>query len=399
MRILIADQLPADVRGQLAGLGFEVDFQPSLGAEELPEAIGDAQVLVVRSTRVTAEAITASPRLQLIIRAGAGTNTIDCQQAADRGVFVANCPGKNAIAVAELTMGLILSLDRRIPDGVADLRAGRWRKKVYSKSRGLYGRTLGVIGVGRIGAEVLTRAGAFGLKCIAWSRSLHAAGAEKLGVERCESVMEVCRRADIVTVHVARTPETQHLIGAEEIAAMPDGAYLLNMARGGVVDDAAVKAAVDAGRIRAAADVFEQEPGASMADFESPLGGVADFYGSHHIGASTEQAQSAIASEVLGIIEYWLKAGRVRNTVNLSSQPPASGQLLVRHLDRVGVLATVLDVLKRANINVQDMHNTIFKGAVAACARITVEQVPEQDTLAALAACSPEVLGVEYFPA
>ncbi|MFT7623255.1 MAG: D-3-phosphoglycerate dehydrogenase [Myxococcota bacterium] len=396
MKILIADKLPAEIRVELQRIGFDVLFEPQLGAEDLPVQIGDARILVVRSTRVTEATLEAAGSLQLVIRAGAGTNTIDCKGAAARGIYVANCPGKNAIAVAELTMGLILSLDRRIPDNVSDLRAGRWNKAQYGKARGLYGRTLGIVGLGRIGQEVLTRARAFGLHCVAWSRSLTEERARALSVERCDSVAELCGRADIVSVHVARTPETAHLIGPNEIAAMRQGAFLVHMARGGVVDDTALQAAVSAGRIRAAGDVYEQEPSSSTGDFESPLGPLDGFYGTHHIAASTDQAQAAIAAEVLEIAAQWRATGDVRNAVNQAVQAPVAGLLLVRHLDRVGVLATVLDVLKKGDINVQEMHNTIFAGGEAACARISLAQPPGPETLADLASCSNHVLGVEY---
>jgi D-3-phosphoglycerate dehydrogenase len=398
MKVLLADTLPAETQDKLLELGFEVEFQPELGPDDLPAAMGDAHVLVVRSTRVTRACIQAAASLQIIIRAGAGTNTIDCEAASAHGIFVANCPGKNAVAVAELAMGLILSLDRRIPDNVSALRDGQWRKSQFAKSRGLFGRTLGIIGLGRIGLEVLHRAKAFGMECVAWSRSLSDEQAAELGVERCSSVMDLCRRADIVTVHVALSEETRHLLGASEIDAMRPGALLVNLSRGGVVDDIAMKSAVDRGGIRAASDVFEQEPKGGEAGFDNPLSESANFYGTHHIGASTEQAQIAIAEEVARILAHWLDTGTVLNCVNRSQHTPAAGQLLVRHLDRVGVLATVLDVLKGADINVKEMQNTMFEGAVAACAKITVEQAPNSALIVQLQACSEHVLGVEFVP-
>jgi D-3-phosphoglycerate dehydrogenase len=396
MKILIADKLPEEVVRSLSQLGFEVDFQPTLSAEAIPAMIPDAHILVVRSTRVTRESLIAADKLQLIIRAGAGTNTIDCATASQRGVFVANCPGKNAIAVAELAMGLILSLDRRIPDNVSELRNGVWDKSRFGKAQGLYGRCLGIVGLGRIGCELLLRAQAFGLECVAWSRSLTPERARELGVTRMESVLELCQRADIVSVHVALTDNTRHLIGSRELGAMKPNSYLVNLSRGGVVDDEALKQAIEEGRLRAASDVYELEPKGGQAVFDNPLGECGDFYGTHHIGASTEQAQMAIANEVLRIVQHWVGTGEALNCVNLAVESPTSGQLLVRHLDRVGVLATVLDVLKRAEINVQEMRNIIFDGGDAACAKISVEQAPSADLLATLNACSPDVLGVEF---
>lgn len=400
MKILIADALPGEIRVELANLGFEVDFRPKLTADTLPAEIGGAHVLVVRSTKVTAEAIGAGDRLQLIIRAGAGTNTIDCEFAARSGVYVANTPGKNSLAVAELTLGLILALDRRIPDNVADFKQGIWAKKVYSKGcRGLHGRTLGVVGLGRIGAAVAQRALGFGMKCLAWDRMLRSGVYPKLpGVEVCNDLLELSSLADVICVHLPLTPETRHIVGAEELAAMRHGAFLVNMSRGGVVDDEALAAAITEGRIRAACDVYENEPGAGDSSVSGPLVGLEGFYGTHHIGASTEQAQRAVADEVLSILRGWLRTGEVTNCVNLSSGTPTAGQLIVRHLDRVGVLAGVLDVLKRADVNVQEMTNTIFSGAIAASAKLSLESAPSPAVVAQLEQAE-HVLGVEYISA
>ena len=170
MRVLVADNIPGRIRDALTESGCKVDFQPNLGPEELVEAIAEANVLIVRSTKVTATAIESGKNLNLIIRAGAGTNTIDCAAAASRGIYVCNTPGKNAVAVAELTMGLIISLDRRIPDNVSQLRAQRWNKKEFSKARGLLGKTMGIVGMGQIGQEVALRARAFGMPVLGWSR-------------------------------------------------------------------------------------------------------------------------------------------------------------------------------------------------------------------------------------
>jgi len=399
MNVLIADKLPEDSRQEMVKLGFDVCYEPGLSGNELQAAIAEAHVLVVRSTKVPASTIEAAHRLQLIIRAGAGVNTIDCATAASLGVFVANCPGKNAVAVAELTMGLILSLDRQIADNVASLRAGQWDKSRYGKAQGLYGRTLGIVGLGRIGDEVRKRAQAFGMRCVVWSRSLTPERASELGVVRASTVLELCAQSEVISVHVAKTAETTHLIGVAELAAMKEGTLLVHMARGGVVDEDALATSVRAGHVRAAADVYENEPKGGREPFQTPLGDLDGFYGTHHIGASTAQAQEAVASEVVRIMRAWSQEGMVPNCVNVSTHTEAAGQLLVRHRDRVGVLATVLDVLKGAEINVQEMENTLFAGGEAACAKIVVEQVPNAGVLSQLRDCSSDVLGIEWLPA
>ena len=343
MKILIADKFSEAHIERLKALGCEVTYKPGIKAEELPAIIAPYKVLVVRSKQVTAETLKASDELTVVLRAGAGVNTIDVKTASARGIFVTNCPGKNSIAVAELVFALLLGIDRRVADGVAALRAHKWNKKEFSKADGVFGKTLGVVGVGQIGREVIKRAQAFGLPTLAWSRSLTPEKAEQLGVERCENVDEIFRRADIVSLHVALKPETRKLVNAARIALMKPNAILINTARGEVVDQAALREALQAGKIRAGLDVFDPEPAEGTADFADPILDLPNLCGSHHIGASTEQAQSAIAEEAMRIIETFIQTGVVLNCVNLAKRTPAKWQLVVRHYDRVGVLAFVMD--------------------------------------------------------
>src|ERR687883_461347 len=185
MRVLIANKFEQSGRDGLEAAGCDYSYQPDVKDDTLTEAIRgyEPDALVVRSTKVTEPMMDAGP-LKLVVRAGAGYNTIDVAAASRRGIYVSNCPGKNSVAVAELAFALILALDRRIADNVIALRAGQWNKKEFSKARGLYGRTLGLVGTGQIGREMITRAHAFGMPVVAWSRSLDAARAAELGVER-----------------------------------------------------------------------------------------------------------------------------------------------------------------------------------------------------------------------
>ena len=251
MKTLVAEKFPESHLGRLAKLGCEVAYEPGVKAEDLPRLIGPFKILVVRGKPVTGETLRAGEQLALVLRAGAGVNTIDVKAANARGIFVSNCPGKNSVAVAELVFALLLALDRRIPDNVAALRARKWNKKEFSKADGLFGKTLGVIGTGQIGREVIRRAHAFGLQVLAWSRSLTPGLARELGVERCGELDEVFRRADIVTLHVALKPETRRLANAQRLALMKPNAILINTARGEVVDQPALSAALAAGKLRA----------------------------------------------------------------------------------------------------------------------------------------------------
>lgn len=382
MKILIADKFEQSGRDGLQALGCEISFQPDLKDEALVAAIATEKpdVLVVRGTKVTEPMLAAGP-LKLIVRAGAGYNTIDVAGASRRGIYISNCPGKNSIAVAELAFALILALDRRVADNVIALRAGQWNKKEFSKARGLFGRRLGLIGVGKIGAEMIPRARAFGMPVVAWSRSLTTEKAEQLGVERKETPIEVARAVDIVSVHVALKPDTRSLIGSQIFNAMKDGAYFINTARGEVVDQNALVEAIKTKGIRAGLDVFAIEPTSAVAEFTDPIGNESSVYGTHHIGASTDQAQEAIAAETVRIIKSFKETGQVPNVVNLAQRTPATHRLVVRHRDRPGVLAQVLEAIKAEHINVQEMENIVFEGAEAAVATINLDKAPSGETL------------------
>src|SRR6201986_4735308 len=374
MRVLIADKFEQSGRDGLDAAGCEFSYQPDVKDDALVEAIRSygPDVLVVRSTKVNEQMLDAGA-LKLIVRAGAGYNTIDVAAALRRGVYVSNCPGKNSVAVAELALALILALDRRIADNVSELRAGRWNKKEFSKARGLLGRTLGLIGTGMIGQEVVTRARAFGMRVVAWSRSLDDERAAVLGGERLNVPLEGAREADGGSLPVALKPETRGFIGSDFFAAMKEGAYFVNTARGEVVDQEALRRALTEKNIRAGLDVFAARPTSPVAEFADDIAREPNLYGTHHIGASTEQAQEAIAAETVRIIRTFKETGRVPNVVNLARRTPSTHTLVVRHRDRPGVLASVLDRIRAESINVQEMENIIFEGSEAAVARINLE--------------------------
>ncbi len=396
MKILIADKFEESGRIGLRSIGCEISFQPDLKDDALVEAIAKEKpdVLIVRGTKVTEPMLEAGP-LKLVVRAGAGYNTIDVAAASRRGIYVANCPGKNSIAVAELAFALMLALDRRVADNVIALRAGQWNKKEFSKARGLFGRTLGLVGVGKIGQEMIPRAKAFGMPVIAWSRSLTDERAEQLGVERKDSPLDVARAADIVSVHVALKPDTRSLIGAEFFKAMREGAYFINTSRGEVVDQEALVEAIHAKGIRAGLDVFAAEPTSGVAEFTDAIAQEANVYGTHHIGASTDQAQEAIAAETVRIVKSFKETGQVPNVVNLAARTPATHRLVVRHRDRPGVLAQVLEAIKAEQINVQEMENIVFEGAEAAVARINLDKAPSSATLEQLRAGNADVIELD----
>jgi D-3-phosphoglycerate dehydrogenase len=375
--ILIADSFSSTGADTLRSLGCDVHIDPTLSGDSLVEAVRTHQPhsIVVRSTKVPAAVFEAASQLSLVVRAGAGYDTIDVAAASARGIPVANCPGMNAIAVAELAWGLILSCDRRIPDQCADLRSGTWAKKEYSKATGLYGRTLGVVGLGRIGIEVANRGKAFGMKVVAWSRNLNEAQADELGIGYCEDVLNLARMSDVISLHVAATPETKHLVNESFCNALKPGATLVNTTRGTVIDETALAAAIEEKQIRVGLDVYDAEPGSGDKSFANTIVQHDGVYGTHHVGASTSQAQEAIAGEAVRVLAMWMNSGEVPNCINIASTTPASTTLTVRHLNKPGVLSHVFDVLGRRGRNIEEMENVIYEGGLAAVARIQVAGV------------------------
>lgn len=419
MKVLVADKFEKSGLDGLANAGCEVVYNPDLKEDTLRAEIaaGGAGVLIVRSTKVT-EPMMSGGRLALIVRAGAGYDNIDVAAASARGIYVANCPGKNSVAVAELAFGLILALDRRIPDNVIDLRAGRWNKQEYSKARGLHGRTLGIIGFGNIGQEMARRAQAFGMHLAIWSEIGVEVDRSGMPVdmpllvrlrpssgypvepfaEVCATPEEVAEKSDIITVHVAANDRTRKMINANVLSRMKPGSFFVNTARGEVVDYDALAVAIRERHLRVALDVYAKEPSSAEGEFSDPVVQLPNVYGTHHIGASTDQAQEAVAEETVKILRTYLETGRVLNVVNLSRQTPASHVLVVRHRDQPGVLAHVFDILRDSHVNVQETENIIFTGAQAAVARINLDGVPTDDQLRRIKTGNPDVFDVQVVP-
>lgn len=319
MKILIADSFPESHHAVLADNGHQITSEPSLDGSSLPNAIADHEVLIVRSTEVTAATLEAGKNLKLVIRAGAGTNTIDKASAAELNVRVCNVPGANSIAVAELVMGLIIAIDRHISDNNIDLKNQLWNKKKYSKARGLYGQKIGILGLGAIGFAVAERASAFGMSVYALAKPDRSADAEKrlreAGIIQLNSQDELLEQCDIITLHMPANDQTKHMVNQSFLATMKDGAMLINTSRGELVDEAALLEAVESKGIRVGLDVYNSEPGATDTQFNSKIACHPHVCGTHHIGASTEQAQTAVADGVLGVISAYEK-GEFRNCVN-----------------------------------------------------------------------------------
>ncbi len=397
MKVLVADKFEKSGLEGLKALGCEVLYEPDLKDDALTARLkeSEAPILVVRSTKVTRDMLENS-KLGLVIRAGAGYNTIDVAAASERGILVTNCPGKNSQAVAELAFGLLIACDRHIADNVSQLREGKWNKKGFSKALGLHGRTLGLVGMGKIGQEMVTRAQAFGMNVIAYSRWMTPDVAAALGIGRAQSMEDLASQSDFVSVHVSLTPDTKGSIGKSFFDAMKPGAVFVNTSRAEVVDQGALEAAIKDKGIMAGLDVFEGEPAGGEGTYDGSLKDNPNVYCTHHIGASTDQAQEAVADETVRIVREYMLTGAAPNVVNIKKAETATHVLVVRHLDKVGVLAHVLGVLKEEGLSVQEMENIILSGAKSAIAQISVDKEPSTGALGSLKN-NPDVFDASAF--
>jgi len=398
LRVLFADQFDPARLALLRSSGHDCRFEPQLGSESLAEQIGDAEVLVVRSTRVSERVFAQAPALELVVRAGAGTDTIDVDSASQRGVYVCNVPGRNAFAVAELTMGLLLAVDRRIADATAVLRGGGWNKAEFSAADGLYGRRMAILGLGAIGCAVAERARSFGLDVVGLRRSgrSHSAVAaiRGAGIRLVDTMEELLGDTDIVSLHVPGGPGNEGLVDKDFLDTLPDGAIVLNTSRGNIVDESALIDAMNERGFRAGLDVYLDEPTKGRASWSSPLAMHPSVTGTHHIGAATRQAQEAVADGVTEVIAAYVR-GEIVGCVNLADHPLGACSVAIRHEDRVGVLAAILNLLREGGLNVQQMQNQIFSGGTgaAAIATIRLSRTPAPELLTALRALE-EVLSV-----
>ena len=386
MKILIADALPEDKIEVLRQKGYECIVEPDLTAEQIPEKISGVEILVVRSTKVVSEVFDKSDCLGLVVRSGAGTNTIDCQGAADSGIYVCNVPGTNSIAVAELTMGLIISIDRHIPSATADLRESKWNKKIYSDAEGLFGKTLGIVGLGEIGLAVAERARSFGMTVLAKKAQRKPETESRIrsnGIKLVEALEELISESDVISIHLPGQPETKNFVNEGFLKLMKPNSILINTSRGEIVDETALIASINEKNIRAGLDVFCDEPTTGTGEFSSELAQHRNFVGTHHIGASTQQAQNATVEETIRVIDAF-REGNVINCVNIAKERVGSSTLTIRHYDKVGVLAEVFAILRKEELNVETMENKIFEGSKAALAIIDVSGDVSENALTQL---------------
>ena len=325
-KVLISDKLSEEAVRIFADRGIEVDFQPGLGKdpEKLAEIIGDYDGLAIRSaTKATAEIIEKADNLKVIGRAGIGVDNIDIPAASARGIVVMNTPFGNSITTAEHAIAMMFAVARQIPMANASTHAGKWEKSAFMGTE-ITGKTLGVVGCGNIGSVVAARGIGLKMKVIAYDPFLSVSRAQELGVEKIENVEDLLARADFVTLHLPKTEKTANLLSAERISRMKPGARLINCARGGLVDEAAVAEALKSGALAGAAfDVFETEPAN-----ENPLFGLPNVVVTPHLGAATNEAQENVALQIAEQMSAYLNDGAIENAINAPSITAEEAPLL-----------------------------------------------------------------------
>jgi len=329
-KILVSDPLSEEGLKILKEVKeFQVDIKTELKPEELKSIIKDYDALLVRSaTKVTKEIIAAADKLKVIGRAGVGLDNVDLEAATAKGIIVMNTPAGNTISTAEHTVSMILALSRNIPQANASTKKGEWKRSKFMGVE-LYNKVLGVVGFGRIGSEVAKRALSFGMKVLAYDPFLSKEVAEKLGIEVVE-LKNLLQRADYISVHTPLTEETRHMISKDEFALMKKGVRVINCARGGIIDEAALVEAIKEGKVLGAAlDVFEKEPVAA----ENELLKLDNVVVTPHLGASTEEAQVNVAIEVSEIVADALLGRGIRNAANYPSLEQESYKILQPYIN------------------------------------------------------------------
>ena len=394
-RVLVIDQFGQHGMDGLRAAGCDAIFNQLLSSATLELAVRDLEpdILVTRTTKVTEAVLNANVRLGLVICTGASTDHVDIEAASKRGIFVSHCPGRSAMAVAELAWALILGCDRQLPDHVNAIRSGQWNSDRIADASGLAGRTLGIIGLGQVGQEIARRGSAFGMHVVAWSRNITEERCDALGIDYCANLVNLAKLSDVVSVSVTANEDSDGLLGEKFFNALRPGATVINTSLGRVVDQKALLNAVRTKGIRAGLDLHEYvestESKAAILELVQQPG----IYGTMQSGAMTTQAREAVDHEVVRIIRQWLEHGTASGCVNRTNESSAVTLIHVRHLNRPGVLAGIFEVIGRAGINVEEMENVICAGGDAGIARIHLNETPTEGHITAIQQ-APHVLGV-----
>jgi D-3-phosphoglycerate dehydrogenase len=386
MKILVACELPAFALEELGRLGAEVAYEPQLSASQLPQRIGDVSILVVDQVPVSPEAIDRGRALQMIVCAGAGRAHVAVDEASAQGIFVTSCPHRDAVAQAELALGLMLALDRDIADQAVLLREGCWERGRFLDAAGLAGRTLGVLGTGSFCRALAERALALEMNILAWVPEGHVEALEGLAVELCNWPRELARRSEVVVVHTPAGLGMEQVANGDLLDCLGQGALFVHLGDVTTFDEDGLVAAVQERGVRVALDVFRAEPTTDSGRLRSRVLALPGVIGTHHVAGVTAQARAAVAREVVRIVSAFLISGEVLGCLNLCERSPATWQLVLRLRDQVGVMAAVLDAIRADGINAQEISSRVFVGAKAAWCTIALDERPSTEALKAIQA-------------
>jgi D-3-phosphoglycerate dehydrogenase len=373
MKIVVADAFSPNGIEEMKKMGHEVTYEPKVAGENFVKLMAEVKpvVLIVRSKKVTKEVIDANPKLEMVIRAGAGYDTIDVSHCSQKGIYVCNCPGKNSVAVAELTMGLMIAIDRRIAEGNQLLKEGKWAKGKFADCLGLKGRTVGLLGIGNIGKEVAKRALAFDMKVLAVDPFLTKEQIEGMGATKIETAKELSEQADILSIHVPALPETIGMINKEFLSHLKPDSVIINAARGNLVNEDDILEHLD--KVKGfwyGADVFKNEPAGKEADFDHKLAKHPKVVGSHHVGASTLEAETAIGIEAVRMVKEYGASKKVNNCVNLAMDIKKTHCISAKYMSKVGALAAILAILDKNGLKIEELKNEVFKDRKACVSEI-----------------------------
>lgn len=379
MKILVACVLPEFAIEELRGLGSEVVVQPTLAGEALVAASRDVNILIVRRTRVPADLFNTASSLQMVLRAGTDVSGIAVEAASAQGVFVTNCPQRDAVAVSEMAFASMLALDRQLLDAVAVARSNSHIKRdEFPEARGLAGRTLGVVGFGPTERELARRARAFDMKVLCWSHSMQGEHAGAEDVDFVNWPRELAARSDIVFVYAPPEEGEELRADSELLSEMREGAHLIHIGVPAALNESAVVEAIERRKIRVATDLFAPREGERV---RSALADRPDVLTTYRLADRSAQARDAIAAETVSIVRKFLVSGVLVNCVNLLERSPATWQLVLRLRDAVGIMANIMDAIRADGVNAEEITSRVFSGARAAWCTIALDERPSAEAL------------------
>ena len=390
---MVADLFSPEGIEEMKKMGHEVIYEPKVVGPAFVKLMEETKpiLLVVRSKKVTKEVIDADPKLEMVIRAGAGVDTIDVDYCSKKGIYVANCPGKNSVAVAELTMGLMVAIDRRLAENDKLLKEGKWEKGMFAECCGLKGRTVGLLGIGFIGKEVCKRCLAFDMKVIAWDIFISKEDMAAMGATKVDTPQDIAKNADIISIHLPAVKDTIKMVNKEFLKLFKPETVLLNAARANLVVDEDILERLDTVKgFWYGADVFPNEPAEKKAAYDNKLAKHPKVVGTHHIGASTKEAETAIGIEAVRMVREYGSMKKVNNCVNLATDIKTTHQISVKYGNHVGALPEILALFTKYQLKVEELKNEVFKDRQACVAAIhfTGDIAKKDELVAEIAKCA-----------